>query len=190
MNKPTIREVFSIPNIMGYFRILLIPVFCYIYITAETTREYYTAVILVIISSLTDLFDGKIARRFNMVTELGKVVDPVADNLTHAALAICIATKYRLMWALLVLMAVKETYMAVMGLIYLKKGTMMDGAMWYGKVCTSVLFTGLAVLFVFPNMNPSLANALIVLMMVVMAVTLIMYISYYSGIKKEHKVND
>ena len=88
------KEIFSIPNLMGYFRILLIPVFCYLYITAETEREYLYAVLVVLLSSLTDLFDGKIARRFHMVTELGKALDPIADKLTHAALAICLATRY------------------------------------------------------------------------------------------------
>ncbi len=75
------KEIFSIPNLMGYFRILLIPVFCYLYITAETEREYLYAALVVLLSSLTDLFDGKIARRFHMVTELGKALDPIADKL-------------------------------------------------------------------------------------------------------------
>ena len=95
------KEIFSIPNLMGYFRILLIPVFCYLYITAETEREYLYAALVVLLSSLTDLFDGKIARRFHMVTELGKALDPIADKLTHAALAICLATRYPMMWALI-----------------------------------------------------------------------------------------
>ena len=108
------KEIFSIPNLMGYFRILLIPVFCYLYITAETEREYLYAVLVVLLSSLTDLFDGKIARRFHMVTELGKALDPIADKLTHAALAICLATRYPMMWALIALMLVKEGYMGIM----------------------------------------------------------------------------
>ena len=116
------KEIFSIPNLMGYFRILLIPVFCYLYITAETEREYLYAALVVLLSSLTDLFDGKIARRFHMVTELGKALDPIADKLTHAALAICLATRYPMMWVLIALMLVKEGYMGVMGLIFLKKG--------------------------------------------------------------------
>ena len=66
------KEIFSIPNLMGYFRILLIPVFCYLYITAETEREYLYAALVVLLSSLTELLDGTIARRFHKVTELGK----------------------------------------------------------------------------------------------------------------------
>ena len=81
------KDLFTIPNLMGYFRILLIPVFCYFYIKKQA---YLLAAGIVLISSLTDLFDGYIARRFNMVTELGKALDPVADKLTHAALALCL----------------------------------------------------------------------------------------------------
>ena len=121
MKKFTKKEIFSIPNIMGYFRILLIPVFCYLYITAESEREYLYAAFVVLISSLTDLFDGKIARRFNMITELGKALDPIADKLTHGALAVCLATRYPLMWVLIVLMIIKEGYMGIQGLIFPEK---------------------------------------------------------------------
>ena len=84
------REIFSIPNLMGYFRILLIPLFSWMYCTADSTGDYYAAAVVVGISGLTDMFDGKIARRFNMITELGKFIDPLADKLTQAALLICL----------------------------------------------------------------------------------------------------
>ena len=179
------KEIFSIPNLMGYFRILLIPVFCYLYITAETEREYLYAALVVLLSSLTDLFDGKIARRFHMVTELGKALDPIADKLTHAALAICLATRYPMMWALIALMLVKEGYMGVMGLIFLKKGKMLDGAMWFGKVCTAVLFAGLLVLFLFSQLEAAVVNGIIMIMMGIMIVTLCMYVPVFQ--KMKHK---
>lgn len=179
MKKCTRREVFSIPNLMGYFRILLIPVFCYLYFTAETSREYYIAAGIVLLSSLTDLLDGWVARRFNMITELGKALDPVADKLTHAALAFCLTTRYPLVWALIALMAVKEGYMAVMGWKYLQVGKKLDGAMWFGKVCTAWLFVLLLLLFVIPDMSYLAANALIGITMVIMAVTLLMYIPVF-----------
>ena len=163
------KEIFSIPNLMGYFRILLIPVFCYLYITAETEREYLYAVLVVLLSSLTDLFDGKIARRFHMVTELGKALDPIADKLTHAALAICLATRYP------------------MGLIFLKKGKMLDGAMWFGKVCTAVLFAGLLVLFLFSQLEAAVVNGIIMIMMGIMIVTLCMYVPVFQKMKHEEK---
>ena len=184
MKKFEKKDLFTIPNIIGYVRILLIPVFCWLYITAKTPADYMWATAVVLFSSLTDLFDGMIARKFNQVTELGKVLDPVADKLTHAAMAVCLITRYPLMWALVALMAVKEGYMAVMGIRYLKKDQMMDGAMWYGKICTATLFTGMVVLFFFYQLPPVAANVIIGIMMVVMLVTFLLYIRFYGQMKK------
>ena len=102
------KERFSIPNLMGYFRLLLIPVFCYLYLAKEA---YHWAAGVVLLSSLTDLFDGMIARKFNMITNLGKALDPIADKLTHGALALCLAFRYPQMWVLFGLMVLKEGYM-------------------------------------------------------------------------------
>lgn len=178
------KEIFSIPNIMGYFRILLIPVFCYLYIAKE---RYLLAAVVVLISSLTDLFDGVIARKFNMVTDLGKALDPIADKMTHGALALCLAFRYPLMWAMMGLMIIKEGYMGIMGLIFLRKGKMLDGAMWFGKVCTATLFVGLLILFLFPYLSAVMANSLIVLMMAVMTFTLCMYIPVFNRMRRDDK---
>ena len=183
------KDLFTIPNIISYVRILLIPVFCWLYITAETKTDYLWATGVVLFSSLTDLFDGMIARKCNMVTELGKVLDPVADKLTHAAMAICLAVRYPFMWALIALMAVKEGYMAVMGIRFLKKGKMLDGAMWFGKVCTATLFIGLVVLFFAYNLSAITANIIIAVMMVFMVFSLCMYIPVYHRMGKELRGN-
>ena len=182
MKRFTAKEIFTIPNLMGYFRILLIPVFCYFYIGEE---RYLLAAGIVLLSSFTDLFDGLIARKFHMVTELGKALDPIADKLTHGALALCLAVRYPLMWLLIGLMIVKEGYMGVMGLIFLRKGKMLDGAMWFGKVCTAVLFIGLLLLFLFPNLPFKIVNALILLMMAVMLFALLMYLPVFHHMRKE-----
>lgn len=179
----------SIPNLMGYFRILLIPVFCWLYLNAETQTDILWAAAVVAISSLTDLFDGMVARNFHMVTDLGKIVDPVADKLTHAALAVCLATRYPLMWLLIGLMVLKEGYMAVMGLIFLRKGRMIDGAMWFGKVCTATLFVGMLVMFLFPNVDITVCDTLIGIMMIVMLVTLVKYVILYTRMLRESRRN-
>ena len=117
------KERFSIPNLMGYFRLLLIPVFCYLYLAKEA---YHWAAGVVLLSSLTDLFDGMIARKFNMITNLGKALDPIADKLTHGALALCLAFRYPQMWVLFGLMVLKEGYMGVMGLLFFREGKMVS----------------------------------------------------------------
>ena len=181
------KDLITIPNIMGYIRILLIPLFCYLYLTAKTNLDYFYATLVVLISSLSDLFDGMIARKFNQVTELGKILDPVADKITHLALAICVAIRYPLMWVLLGLMAVKEGFMAIMGAYFLKKEKMMNGAMWYGKICTASLFVGLLVLFTFPNLALTGVNVIIIILMIIMTFTLVMYIIFYTKMFKEIK---
>ena len=75
--------------------------------------------------------------------------------------------------------------MAVMGIRYLKKDRMMDGAMWYGKICTASLFAGMVVLFFFYDMPALWANLLIGTLMVIMLVTFLMYIRFYRSMKKE-----
>ena len=104
MKKPTLREMFTIPNILSYFRILLIPLFVYLYFKAETPPEFFRAAVVLGISGFTDLFDGKIARRFNQITELGILLDPVADKLTEGAVVLCLMTRYRWVAALVVLL--------------------------------------------------------------------------------------
>lgn len=179
------KDLWTIPNIICYLRILLIPVFTYIYITADSAGDYRLAGIIVLFSSFTDLFDGLIARRFNMVTDLGKILDPVADKLTHAALAICLAVRYPLMRILLLIMLLKEGYMAVMGALMLKKGKMINGAAWYGKVCTALLFAGLFVLFLFPSLPVRWVNGIIIVLMISMLYTFIRYIGVYRKMVRE-----
>lgn len=175
------KERFSIPNLMGYFRLLLIPVFCYLYLAKEA---YHWAAGVVLLSSLTDLFDGMIARKFNMFTNLGKALDPIADKLTHGALALCLAFRYPQMWVLFGLMVLKEGYMVVMGLLFLRKGKMLNGAMWFGKVCTALLFVILLILFAFPHLPIAVVNGLIVFMMAVMVFTLCMYVPIFNRMRK------
>lgn len=182
--KLTKKEIFTIPNIMGYIRILLIPVFCTFYLH----EDYMWASFIVLVSSISDLFDGQIARRFHMVTDLGKILDPVADKLTYAALAICLAIHYPLMRYLLAFMIIKETYMAIMGIILIKKGEQITGALWCGKICTAILFMGMLVLFLFPNLSTVYVHLLIRIMAISMMYTLCRYIYIHYHILKKLEV--
>ena len=89
------------------------------------------------------------------------------------------------MWVLIVLMIIKEGYMGIQGLIFLKKGKMLDGAMWFGKVCTATLFAGMLILFLFPVLPLWLVNGMICVMIAVMLVTLGMYVPVFKKMKEE-----
>lgn len=184
MKKIKKEELYSIPNCMGYFRILLIPVFCFLYLNAEDRGDYYLAAGVILLSYITDFLDGQVARRFHMITEFGKILDPVADKLTHGAIALCLAFRYEAMRYLFLFMVVKEGFMAVMGMINLCHGRKLDGAKWFGKVCTGALFILLFLLVLWPDIPLVWAERLIYLVLVIMVLTLILYIpEFYRMIK-------
>ncbi len=184
------EEMFSIPNILGYFRIILIPFFMYYYLTAKTVSDYYAPAVIVGVSSITDMFDGLIARKFNMVTELGKLVDPLADKLTQGALIICFVVKYQYMRYLLALYVLKEGFMLVAGLIVLHhNGKKLNGAKWFGKVSTALVYFVMFILFLhpifFPDINERTVDAMIFLCGFAMAATLVMYIPVFTKLYGE-----
>ena len=180
--KMTAKEIFSIPNLMGYFRILLIPVFSWIYIHADGVSDYYMAAVLVGISGLTDMFDGMVARKFNMITEFGKFLDPLADKLSHGAILLCLLSRYPLILLMLVLYVIKEGFMLVMGILKLRQGKKLNGAKWFGKCCTALLYVVLFIFLLFPRLPLGIVNGLIYLCAAAMALTLALYIPVFRNL--------
>ena len=101
------NRILTIPNLLSAFRLLLIPLFVWLYLQE---KYFYTGLVL-LISGITDISDGFIARRFHMVSNVGKVLDPVADKLTQISMLICLVTRYPLMLILVVIMIFKELFM-------------------------------------------------------------------------------
>ena len=165
---------------MGYFRIILIPIFMAVYIGADSRADYIAAAVILGISGLTDCFDGKIARHFNMITEWGKVLDPVADKLTQAAVFISLSFRYPTMRYLVILFVVKEMFMGIMGAIMLKKGSMMDGARWYGKLCTAVLYGAMFILLLVVDLSYFAAGLIISVCIIMNIFSFACYIVYYA----------
>ncbi len=164
------KEILSIPNLLSLFRLLLIPVYATIYLNAAENWHYIVAGVILAISCITDMLDGFIARRFNMITHVGMILDPIADKATQLTLILCLASRYAAMWFVIVLFLIKETFQFSIGAVYLKKGKMLDGALISGKVCTTVLFTSFTLLVLLPGMEVSLANILIAMDFVFMLI--------------------
>ena len=182
------KEIWSIPNLLSLFRILLIPVYMSIYLNAEGTKDYATAGLILAASCLTDLADGQIARRFNMITNLGKVLDPLADKVTQFTLTICLSLRYPVLYPVLALFLVKEVFQLVVAVIHLFKGKMLPGALIAGKVCTTVLFISLIALVLFPDMSAVLVDGIAIVDTIFLAISFISYILAYFG--KNTKVED
>lgn len=142
------KKIFTIPNLISFFRLALIPAIIYSFVTLGNNS---LAVGLTVLSGLTDVVDGKIARRFNLTSDLGKVLDPVADKLTQLALVVCLITDYPIMVKLAILLVAKELVMAITGLWAVKAQNKIDSAVWHGKLCTVVIYISMAVIMLFPS---------------------------------------
>ena len=162
------QDILTIPNLLSMLRLAMIPLFVWLY----TVRQDFalTAAVLVM-SGVTDVVDGFIARRFGMVSDLGKMLDPVADKLTQAAMLLCLLDRFPLMLVPFLLMAVKESYAAVSGMMIIRRTGRVLGAAWHGKM-TTVLLYALMLLHVLWAEIPAEVSAMLIggcVMMLVMS---------------------
>lgn len=185
--KVKIKEVSNIPNILCYIRIFLIPVFIFYYINAKFTEDYYISVPIILISGITDLLDGFIARKFNQVTEIGKILDPIADKLTQIAIIFSLMCKFKFMVILVVLFIVKESFMGICSLILLRKGRKLDGTMWFGKVSTAIFYTVTVIIIAMPNLNIVIINTLMIIVAIALLVSFLMHIPIFIKMFKNTK---
>ena len=148
--KDLFKGCMTIPNLLSVIRILLIPVFAYLFYNDQKI----IAVLILALSGISDLFDGKIARRFNQVSALGKILDPVADKLSQLTVAVMLLIDFRkadnetinaFAWVFLVFL-IKELVMLVGGLIMLTMNIRPGAAEIWGKVATTVFYIGMTVI--------------------------------------------
>lgn len=182
------KEVFTIPNMLSLFRLVLIPVYVVIYLNATEMQEYFLAAAILAVSCLTDMIDGKIARHFNMISTVGKILDPIADKATQFTLTLCLSIKYPVLRFVLVLFVVKEGFQGIAGLINLRRGKILPGALLAGKICTTVLFVSLILLVLMPELSETVVNAIAIIDFLFLAISFISYILAYYG--KHTKVQD
>ena len=175
------KEILTIPNLLSLFRLLLIPVYMTIYLNAVDTRDYVAAAVILAISCLTDLIDGKIARKFNMISTVGKVLDPIADKVTQFTLIICLSIRHPVLWHLVLLFVLKEGFQFFAGLVTYRKGRMLTGALITGKVCTTVLFVSLIVMILMPEISSRTVNIITIVDALFMVVAFADYIHAYFG---------
>ena len=168
----TPSQIFSIPNILSFFRIALIPIIIWAYCTL---KNYSLTLSLIILSGVTDIVDGFIARRFNMITDFGKALDPLADKLTQGAIMVCLISRFPLMWLPLILLAVKETSSFVLRLIIFARTETVYGARWHGKLATVMIYAAMALHVVWFAIPPAVSAVLIIATSATMFFSFAMY---------------
>lgn len=184
------KEILTIPNLLSLFRLLLIPVYVYIYLNAQSTVDYYIAAAILAVSCLTDMVDGQIARRFHMITNLGKILDPLADKITQLTLILCLAVRFPVIWIMVGLFFVKELFQVIAGYMLLRKGLILKGAQYSGKISTTVLFVSLIVMVMFPQIPDTAVIWITVIDCIFLLVAFIDYIWVYASKKYEFEPLD
>ena len=135
------QKVLNIPNILTVIRILLAPAFAVLYLN----KFYITAAIILVLSGFTDVLDGVIARKFNLITTLGKILDPIADKLTQAIIIVCLTINHydhedSLLIFVLILLFAKEFTMLLGAIVLFKSGTRPSESKWWGKLGTVMIY--------------------------------------------------
>ena len=182
------RDILTIPNLLSLFRLILIPVYVRIYLNARVSAQFYTAGAILAVSCLTDAVDGWTARHFNIISTLGKILDPLADKITQFTLTLCLSLRHPVLNPVLLLFVTKELFQLTLGAVNLSRGKMLPGALMSGKVCTTVLFVSLTALVVFPGMNSRLVKCIAMADAVFLLVAFVQYGFAYFG--RTPKVRD
>lgn len=177
-------KILTIPNILSFARLCMIPLFIWLYCVR---KNYPLTGAVLLLSGATDLADGFIARHFHMISDLGKVLDPVADKLTQAAVLFCLVTRFPFMLAPLVLMVFKEGYMAVAGAMAIRKTGKVAGAQWHGKIVTALLYAMMIVHIFWYDIPAVVSNLLIAACILMMIASVVLYGKYYGKILKKAK---
>ena len=173
--QPNIQEnrIVTIPNILSLFRICLIPFIVCLYFVDQS---YFAAGCVLLLSGLTDIVDGFIARKFNMISNLGKVLDPIADKLTQAVMLVCLTVRFPQMLLPLAMMICKELSMMITGAWVKRRTGFVPGAVWHGKIATVLLYAMMFLHIFWPEIPTSLSTALIVVSTMMIGLSFVLYL--------------
>ena len=182
------KQIFTIPNLLSFLRLCMIPLIIWLYCSQE---NYALTAAMLVLSGITDTVDGFIARRFNMVTDIGKALDPIADKLTQASVMFCLLTRFQMMLVPLLLLIFKEVCNGIMSLFVIKKTGKVCGADWHGKVCTWLLYAMMFLHIVWFDIPREWSTVLISICVIMMTVSFGLYmIRNYKMLTKEVINND
>lgn len=154
------HKVVTVPNILSFFRLCLIPVFVWLYSIKD---EYSAATAVLFLSGATDIVDGFIARRFNMISDFGKALDPVADKLTQIVTLFCLCSRFRYMMIPLIILIVKEVFSGIVSLIAINRSDEVQGAVWHGKLTTVLLYSTIVLHIIWWGLPSFISNISILL---------------------------
>ena len=181
------KKNLTIPNLLSLIRLaIIIPL-----VISLLNRRYIETGIYLLISGLSDMFDGAIARKFNQITQLGKILDPIADKLTLIAVVVCIAFLFPEVCPVVVILMSKDILMLIGGAILLCMKIRPPAAKWYGKVATAIFYVSITTMVflsaVFHYKNDILNLILMSLTVIAMIVAFVSYAIIFVKLIKNRK---
>lgn len=179
---PKKEDLFKIPNLLCYLRILMVPLFIYLF----WAEYYWQSAVVVLLASGTDILDGYIARHFNMITDWGKFIDPVADKMMQFSMLILTIFKIKWVLILVICFALKEIILLIVGIYIYHNDYNLNGSNWAGKLCTVVMDTVLLIFIAFDNIPETLAIVLVMVVIVFLLISFTVYLSQYKRLYDEH----
>lgn len=184
------KNIFTVSNLLTFFRIILIVPFILFFLK----ENYVAACICVVLSGISDALDGFIARRFNQVTELGKILDPIADKLTLVAVIICVGMIINDIIPLVIILVTKDLLMLCGGYFLLKQGITPPAAKWFGKVSTAIFYVSIVIIVFgkafFNYENVVLTITLLIVTACAMIFALVNYFIMFIRLLKDKKKNE
>lgn len=174
----------NIPNALTVFRLLLIPGFAYFFFS-PMNNGVKLAVMIFVLAGLTDILDGYIARKYNLITRLGIVLDPLADKLMLLTVLVSITLKNQVPFWIIVVVAVKEALMVMGAITLFNDHDIVVSANRFGKLSTVAFYIAiLSVTFDLPY-NQVMLDSFVILTIV----ALVVYVNCYINIKYRHKMD-
>lgn len=183
-------QVVTIPNLLSFFRIALAILFCFLFDSEKTMSDNWPAFIVLGLNALSDFLDGKLARALNQVSELGKILDPVADYLTKFALILCFVRKYPGLVGFLLLFLLRVFVVAIAGWKTIRQVGENQGAILAGKADTAVFYAVMLALVVYPQMPPAAAYAMICVSGAMMVMAIVVYLRHFRKLRQQKQNND
>ncbi len=144
-----------IPNILTLFRFVLIPVI----IIACVQEQYIFAIFVLTLSGLTDILDGTISRKFNLISDFGKLMDPLADKATQISLLTTLFLKGMIPVWIVVIVVAKEFFM-VSGASFLYGKELVVSSKWYGKLATVLFYIAMVMSLFVKNIENVISKEL------------------------------
>ena len=188
MSSSNLKFVWNVPNALSLIRLILLPVFAVLYLNSEGTDAMFCwSMGVLLLSGLTDLFDGYFARKLDQITEIGKLLDPLADKLTQVLVLVCLVLRHPELIPLLLICVVKEVLQLIGGLLLFKRTDVVEGSRWFGKVSTFVFYGVMLAIAIWGDVMPRvLFIGLIALVAVLMVFAFFSYLAMYLRLKKKN----